>query len=306
MKIVWLRCFLALEKFKSFSLAADSLFMTQSNLSKQLKSLEEELNCQLFDRATRDIKLTQAGEKIYLNAQWMVGEYDRMLHGLAELNSMSKSKISISVPYDMSHYDIADMIISFENMHQGLVAETHESDTEKMFFALDNHITDFGIGYMEFWQRKENYIIYPLYSDDIVLVMSKNHPLASVRDFSLGMARDCLFCLPREEGGFFRLFLDMCNEANFPPRLTLSDVRISTIRRYVGYGMRITMTSKLRADHYFADEFFLKIPVAGVSKVTLSIAVRNEKLNSLQKEFILHAQSWYRDLASSDYAPRKT
>lgn len=294
LKVDWLRCFLAVEEHRSFSVAADSLFMTQSSLSKQIKSLEEELGCQLFDRSTHSIKLTQAGEKIVPHAKWIVGEQDRMLHSLSDLRRISKSKLSLAVPFDMSHFSVTDMIIDFELANPGIIAETHEKSSESRLYMLDNHIVDFCIGYREFWKEPDKYVLYPLYQDSLVVVMSKSHPLAELTEFNLGERQDVMFCLPREETGIFQMFLDLCSEAGFSPNLTLSDVRISTIKRYISHGMRITVTSALRAASYFHEEEFLHLPIKGIPAINLSLAVRNERLPPLHQRFITHAQSWYR------------
>lgn len=304
MKIIWLRCFLAVERYRNFSTAADSLFMTQSALSKQIQSLEKELEVQLFDRSTHTIKLTQAGEKIVLHAKWIVGQEERMLHDLADMKSIASNKISLAAPYGMSYYDITDMVISFERDHPGIVAETHEKDHDFMMYSLDNHIVDFCIGYQGFWPQSERHIIYPLLQDNLVIVMSKNHPLSSLEQITIGEAQNEMFCLPREESGFFNLFIGLCNEAGFYPRLTLSDVRISTIKRYLSYGMRLTVTSNLRASIYFQEEHFLRIPIRGAPIITLALAARNERLSSMHQEFIVHAQNWYaaRNLSTSSWA----
>lgn len=57
-----LQHFLAIAKYKNYSIAAEESFVSQSSLSKQIKALEEELGFKLFDRTTRNIELTE-GER---------------------------------------------------------------------------------------------------------------------------------------------------------------------------------------------------------------------------------------------------
>ncbi len=67
--------FLAIEKYKSFSIASHELCISQSSLSKQIKALEIELDTKLFDRNTRNISLTLAGEEFSIYAKKFVNEY---------------------------------------------------------------------------------------------------------------------------------------------------------------------------------------------------------------------------------------
>lgn len=293
MKIQQLQCFLAVERYKSFSRAADSMFMTQSALSKQILALENELGVILFDRRIHKLKLTQAGEKIYAHAIWIVGEHEKLLESLRFLEDISAKKLALSVPYDMSHYGIADMVIDFEREHPTTVAESHECSHEVMVYNLENRLTDVAIGFQEFWPQSERFVVFPLCRDPLMLVMHKTHPLAQRAEILLSQAERELFCLPREDTDFFRLFQKLCTAAGFSPNLTLSDVRISTIKRYIQHGMRLTMTSKLRAEHVFPETDFRAVPMAGAAPLTLALLLRREQTGETCRAFAAHAESYY-------------
>ncbi|WP_288622848.1 LysR family transcriptional regulator [uncultured Streptococcus sp.] len=57
--------FIALTKTENYLEAAENLFISQSSLSKHIKSLEAELGTTLFDRTTRQVKLNEVG-KVFL------------------------------------------------------------------------------------------------------------------------------------------------------------------------------------------------------------------------------------------------
>ena len=57
-----LKAFIAVAEQLHFKKAADSLFITQPALSRLIKSLEEEVQAELFTRTTRQVALTQAGQ----------------------------------------------------------------------------------------------------------------------------------------------------------------------------------------------------------------------------------------------------
>lgn len=64
-----LEAFAAIAKYKSFSKAANALYLTQPTISAHLGSLERELQKKLVSRTTKTIQLTQDGEKFlkYVN-----------------------------------------------------------------------------------------------------------------------------------------------------------------------------------------------------------------------------------------------
>jgi LysR family transcriptional regulator, hydrogen peroxide-inducible genes activator len=65
---------LAVAELKSFTRAADKCCVTQSTLSLQIKSLEEYLNVQFFDRTSSPVKLTDEGEHLITQVREIVGK----------------------------------------------------------------------------------------------------------------------------------------------------------------------------------------------------------------------------------------
>lgn len=64
-----LRYFVAVAENRHFGRAAEQLYITQPVLSRQVRSLEQELGCDLFARTTRSVELTVAGKQLYEEAQ---------------------------------------------------------------------------------------------------------------------------------------------------------------------------------------------------------------------------------------------
>ena len=72
-----LRAFLAVAEERSFTRAADRLFVTQQQLSRQIAQMEDELGLRLFERTTRRVELTDAGERMLDQARRAVRTADR-------------------------------------------------------------------------------------------------------------------------------------------------------------------------------------------------------------------------------------
>lgn len=82
-----LLAFSTLARLGSFTLAARELFITQSAVSHAIKSLEVELECRLFDRLGRSVKLTPAGHQLLEHAHRILAE---MKTARADLAVMGK------------------------------------------------------------------------------------------------------------------------------------------------------------------------------------------------------------------------
>jgi LysR family hydrogen peroxide-inducible transcriptional activator len=89
MNLQQLEYIVALDKYKSFSKAAESCFITQATLSTMVKKLEEELDVVLFDRKTNPIITTDCGQELIKEAQEILIHS----HRLKEYSSQLKGKI---------------------------------------------------------------------------------------------------------------------------------------------------------------------------------------------------------------------
>ena len=74
-----LRTFCVAARYESFRTAGEELFITASAVSHQIKSLEEELGEQLFDRTGRDTSLTETGRLLYEEASPLIEQLDTVV-----------------------------------------------------------------------------------------------------------------------------------------------------------------------------------------------------------------------------------
>ena len=90
-----LRTFCIAARYESFKTAADELFITASAVSQQIKSLEEELGLQLFERGTRDLKLTDAGTSLFEALSPLVEQIDEVLADFNKAGRRQSVRISV-------------------------------------------------------------------------------------------------------------------------------------------------------------------------------------------------------------------
>ena len=166
MKFIQIEYFLELEKQKSFSKAADALFISQPALSLQISSLENELGVRLFERMTEGVFLTESGRVFLLHAQKIKKEWDSLKSDM-ELCLNKKLKLKIGLGPRVYSNDLLEPIISFFD-ERPEVDVTYISDfTQKIFDDLNDGTIDVALErlppsnvitdmHMYFWQELIN------------------------------------------------------------------------------------------------------------------------------------------------------
>ena len=97
MNLMHLKYVVELNKTRSFSKAAENLYMGQPNLSRAIKDLEKELNIKIFNRTTKGIEVTSEGEEFIQNAKKILYEFDKMERRYSG-NTENAQRFSIVVP----------------------------------------------------------------------------------------------------------------------------------------------------------------------------------------------------------------
>ena len=132
-----LRTFCTAAAHESFRSAADELFITPSAVSHQIRSLEEELGVQLFDRTTRDLKLSDAGRELYEEVHPIIEQLDAAVARFRGTGAKSRIRMSIQ-PFFASEYFVprlseftsANPEIDIQVKASDESAETHPADAD--------------------------------------------------------------------------------------------------------------------------------------------------------------------------------
>lgn len=121
--------FLALAEAGSFTAAADRLGCNKSKISLAIKRLEQRLGVALFVRTTRQVQLTQAGERLQASLAPLMGELDEVLGELETDQQALAGELRITAPEDFAAQVLAPAVVAFQQQHPQLVIELRSGDS---------------------------------------------------------------------------------------------------------------------------------------------------------------------------------
>ena len=117
MDLHYLEIFYEVAKERSFTRAAEKLFINQSAVSIQVKKFEEILGTKLFDRSSKKIKLTYTGESLYKMAEEIFEKVKRTEKEISKIIQMGKAKINIGASPVIAEPLLPKLMKGFSEQH---------------------------------------------------------------------------------------------------------------------------------------------------------------------------------------------
>jgi DNA-binding transcriptional LysR family regulator len=133
--------FIHVAELGSFTKTAEQLGYSQSTISFQIKQLEDELGCLLFERINHTITLTERGRELVSYAHQVRALTDEFKEGL-EKESEFKGHIHIVTPDSVCEELIHNYYIDFHNKFPSISVKFTTADTTDMFDMLDHNEAD--------------------------------------------------------------------------------------------------------------------------------------------------------------------
>ena len=160
MDIRILRYFIAVAKEKNITKAAQSLYISQPALSRQLRELEEELNTTLFIRGNRNISLTDDGKYLLNQANEIIALMDKTLSNIGTNDSIS-GEIYIGAGETEGIKHISDIYSTMLDTFPSVSLNIFSGDFNEVKEKLENGTLDFGIVVEPVQKENFNYIKLP-------------------------------------------------------------------------------------------------------------------------------------------------
>ncbi|KRD81509.1 LysR family transcriptional regulator [Bacillus sp. Root147] len=161
MDIKQLIYFLTIAEEGNISKAAERLHMAQPPLSQQLKLLEEELGVILFERNTRRMKITDAGQLLQSRAQQIIELMEKTSKELNDLKEGSQGVLSIGTISSAGETLVPIVVQDFHKAYPGVDFRIKESSTFEILELVKRGVVEVGVIRTPFNLETFDYISLP-------------------------------------------------------------------------------------------------------------------------------------------------
>lgn len=218
-----LKVFCTVAETKSFSKTSEIIHLTQPAVSLQIQALEEVYETKLFDRSSGTVTLTPAGEVLYKYAKEILALYASAEKVIGKLTGLVKGSITIGASSNIGNYLLPSVITDFRKTHSKIKIHLLVGNTKRVVELLNSGNIDLGL--VEGDVLRQKIVVQKLISDELLVIVSPNHPWAKKQEVSISdLVREPFIF--REAGSGTRQMIEKFLSRN---EITPQDMKVSVV-----------------------------------------------------------------------------
>jgi LysR family carnitine catabolism transcriptional activator len=175
-----LKVFIAVARHGGFTRASERLHLSQPSLTLLVKQLEDELNVRLFDRTTRRVELTTAGEELLPIAERIFSELELTAQSLRDLGNVKRGRVVVAALPSMSATLLPQAIAQFRERYPDIQVQLKDGVAGEVVEMVQLGHAELGVG--SFSGIEPDLELTPITKDRMFLICRVGHPLAKLRE----------------------------------------------------------------------------------------------------------------------------
>ena len=277
-----MRAFFAIVEEGNISHAAQRLGIAQPALSRQMKHLEENLHVKLFERGSRRIRLTEAGQVLYNRVESILGMVDGTVREITEIGSGTKGTIRIGTITTSGAMILPDLIAEFRKAYPDVTFEIWEAEGARIIELLDSQIIEIAITRTQVDNLAYELLVLP--NEPLVMVMNSENVCGDGDTITLAELKDEPLIIPLR---WKSNFIAACKKLDFDPNIIcVSDSVVQDllmVKMNLGMAMIPVSSKRLLTD---GDLVYKRIVEPEMTTHTVVAWRKNQTLSTACKNFI--------------------
>lgn len=280
-----LRCFVVLAGHLHFGRAAQELYLSQSALSQAIQQLERSVGVQLFERSTKHVQLTAAGEFLLARVQPGLQIIDEAIEATADWSVGTRGVLRLGYLIGAALELLPRMLRQFGTRYPGVRIETLEYDFSQPTAGLADGSVRLAVVRPPLELEDIEYA--PISEDCWVACVSDDHPLATRESVSMrDLLNEPIVAAPSSAGAWRDYWIGtQFRTADAPPNVTAEAATFESEFAAVAQGRGISMTVQTAAT-YFRRPGITFVPIHDAPPSVVALGWRRGALTPTEANFV--------------------
>lgn len=266
-----LRYFLAVAQTGSFTQAARQSNVSQPSLSIQVAKLEDELGGPLFERTRKGGRLTGRGTTFLPRAKTILQEMESAREDAKAQSGLTLGKVSLGCMPTTGAHLLPPLLSAFRKAYPKI--QVHLKEESSPDLAADLEQGEIELAIMDEAGLRPGLDHQTVLTEELLLALPAQHPLAGRRSLSLKQVAEEPFILMKSGHGFRQITLDLYRKAGLEPKVVFESGGIETVQALAAAGLGISLVPQMVAK--FPGVAYARVAAPKAAR-TLSLAWRKK------------------------------
>jgi LysR family hydrogen peroxide-inducible transcriptional activator len=277
---------IALDEYRHYVRSAEHCFVSQPNLTMQVKKLEEEIGVKIFDRDKKPLQPTEIGKKVIIRARQILRESKQLKEFVNHERESMEGDFTIGIIPTLAPYLLPRFLPLFMKENPLVHLKIQELQTGQIISQLENGIID--IGFLVTPINETSIREIPLFYEPFLLYLPEKHRFLDEK-LMLADDLDPSEVLVLAEGHCFReQALSICKDANYGSSIGFDyqsgsiEALKNLVQNGVGYTLvpELSVVNELNSPH--VKRFTKPEPVREVSIVVHNSYIKESVIQRLK------------------------
>lgn len=261
MELTELRVFLQVATERSFSRAAMKLHRTQPAVSQSVRRLEESVGERLFDRATKDATLTDAGRLLRDYANRLVRLSEEAESAVRELRDLKRGRVLIGAN-EASVLPVLHLLARFRSAHPLVHVDVRRIPARQIGAEVAQGGLDFGV--LTFQPAEPRLGSIVLGQDELVMLVHPSHPLSKAKEVTLSECARQTVIAHNDPSHVRDVVLRLFEQHHIPANILISLPSLEGIKRAVAMQLGVALLPRRCAESEIARGDLVALPMPEV------------------------------------------
>ena len=286
-----IEAFVQVAQYRSFSKAAEALFLTQPSVTARIQSLERDLGESLFERNGRGVRLTEMGGAFLPYARRALKALQDGRDAIEGMRNLEVGTLKLGCALTVSTYVLPGMLKQYCSLYPGVEVSVHTGRSEQVLQMVLNDEVHCAL---ERTVHHPEITTVPLYEDDLVLVAAPSHRFARSGTATIeDIGRESLILFDKGSS-YTALIQQLFRQNGIVPRTLMELDTIEATKKMVEEGLGIAMLPKVSTDRELTIGTLTPVNVVNATmprrQISLIFRKNRKHLRSVQAFFALLGQ----------------
>lgn len=276
-------------ELKSFTRAAEAMFLTQPTISEHVRALEQETGQHLINRLGREVRVSEGGTILYSYARKMLHLQQEALEALGHYSGNLAGRMAIGAGTIPGAYILPEKIGAFKRQYPDITITLRIAGSRIIAGEILSGELEMGI--LGARWREAGLIWQEIFSDELILVVAADHPWAQKREIRLEQLPSEPFIMRDQSSGTRRALSRILEQQGLNPaylHVVAEMGSAEAIRQSIKAGVGVSILSSQAVRDDITHGGLVAVAIQGVRMVRpfYMVTRKNQALSPLCAAFI--------------------